>query len=89
MFVGNKAIGPLHKQVIIFCQNLKVIINLLWASHVAHQKLAEFSAIPKYYGHITSQFEDDSKGFPTAASKNRIGLKNRPRFFEKSNLIEF
>ena len=27
------------------------------------------NVIPKYYGHIT-QFEDDSKGFPTAASKN-------------------
>ena len=41
-------------------------------SHVAHQKQAEFLAIPKYYGHI----EDDSKGFPIVASKNRIGKKN-------------
>ena len=51
-------------------------------SHVAHQKLAEFSAIPKYYGPIISQFEDDSKGFPTVASKNQIGRKeNGPKFF--------
>ena len=52
-------------------------------------KILYQNTIPKYYGHITSQFEDDSKGFPTAASRNGIGLKNRPRFFEKSNLIEF
>ena len=34
--------------------------------------------------HAVSQFQDNSKGFVTVATKNRIE-KNRPRFFEKSN----
>ena len=31
-----------------------------------------------------SQFQDNSKGFLTITTKNRIE-KNQPRFFEKSN----
>ena len=44
---------------------------------------------PNFKGFTMVTLHPNFKGFLTAASKNRIGEKNRPRFFEKSNLIEF
>ena len=67
---------------------------LIWPFLGCHYKLIRiflflllYHVIPQQIeleSHALSQFEDNSKGFLTVATKNRIE-KNWPRFFEKSN----